>query len=95
MDHVNTESGGRKPAQFSGQPLSPCGFHVAKKCEHGGGIQDAEGCEIPFEVRVHGAKLYRHEPGAEEMHTESGNAENIDPGSLCSGEWMPVQPPPN
>lgn len=93
MDHVDAKGGGRKPAQFSGQPLSPCGFHVAKKREHSGGIKNAEGSEIPFEVRVHGAKPCGHDPGAEEMHAESCNAEDIDPGSLRLGERMPVQPP--
>lgn len=93
VDHVDAKSGGRKPAQFSGQPLSPCGFHVAKKREHSGGIKNAEGSEIPFEVRVHGAKPCGHDPGAEEMHAESCNTEDIDPGSLRLGERMPVQPP--
>lgn len=93
MDHIHTESGRRKPAQFPGEPLGSGGAHVSEEGEHGGGIQDAKGCEIPFEVRVHGTKLCGHEPGAEEMHAESRNAQDIDPGSLYPGERMPVQPP--
>ena len=37
--------------------------------------------------------LFRSEPCPEEMHAESGKTEDIDPGSLCFGERMPVQPP--
>lgn len=93
MDHIHTEGGRRKPAQFPGEPLGSGGTHVSKEGEDGGGIENAEGREIAFEVGVHIPKLYGHEPGAEEMHAESGNAQDIDPGSLQSGERMPVQPP--
>lgn len=93
MDHIHTESGRRKPAQFPGEPLGSGGVHVSEEGEDGRGIENAEGREIAFEVGVHIPKLYRHEPGAEEMYAESCNAEDIDPGSLCPRERMPVQPP--
>lgn len=93
MDHVNAEGGRGKPAQFSGKPLGSGRAHVSEEGEHSGGIKNAEGSEIPFEVRVHGAKPCGHDPGAEEMHAESCNAEDIDPGSLRLGERMSVQPP--
>lgn len=93
MEHIHPKGGGCKPAQFSGKPLGSDGAHISEEGEDGGGIENAEGSEIAFEVGVHIPKLYRHEPGAEEMHAESCNAEDIDPGSLCPRERMPVQPP--
>lgn len=32
-------------------------------------------------------------PGAEEVHAESGESENVDPYSLFSGERVTVEPP--
>lgn len=93
MDHVYAEGGGCKPAQFSGQPLGSGGVHVSEEGEDGGGIENAEGSEIAFEVGVHIPKLYRHEPGAEEMYAESCNAEDIDPDSLFPREGAAVQVP--
>lgn len=95
MNHVHAESGRRKPTQFPGKPLGSGRAHVSEEGEDGGGIENAEGCEIAFEIRIHIPKPYRHEPCPEKMHAESGNAQDIDPGSLCFGERMPVQPPAN
>ncbi len=93
MDHVHAECGRSKPAESGGKPLCFGRFHVPECSEYSSGIEDAEGCEIPLEVGVHSTQLSGEDPGAEEVHAESGQAQDVDPYSLFSGERMPVEPP--